>query len=168
MGEVGHQAALGKALVQGLRVKFPDVSFREQTMPVDETVVIMPASLLIPAVKVLMDDLGIWHLSTITADVAADSGGKAETGELIRLLYHFWCGEGVTLCVELPGLSPEVTTLTGLIPGAAYYEREIYEMFGVTFDGHPDLRPLFLPDDWNEEPPMRDSTAKAAAARGDP
>jgi len=63
----------------------------------------------------------------------------------IELLYHFWDGGGLTLRTSLPREEPHIATLTDLIPGAAFYEREVSEMLGVTFDGHPDLRALLLP-----------------------
>ena len=82
------------------------------------------------------------HLSTITGQ---------DTGSAIELLYHFWDDGGLTLRTLLPRDEPHITTLTDLIPGAALYEREVSEMLGVTFDGHPDPRPLLLPDNWDKK-----------------
>ena len=48
-----------------------------------------------------------------------------------------------------------IASVTDLIPGASFYEREIGEMLHLTFDGHPDPRPLLLPDDWNGDAPLR-------------
>ncbi|MCG2767772.1 MAG: NADH-quinone oxidoreductase subunit C, partial [Anaerolineae bacterium] len=76
------------------------------------------------------------------------------TGSEIELLYHFWDGQGLTLRTSLPREEPHIATVVNLIPGAAFYEREVSEMLGVTFDGCLDRRSLLLPDDWNEEPPM--------------
>ncbi len=49
----------------------------------------------------------------------------------------------------------KMPTLTGVWPAAAWYERETHELFGITFEGHPDLRPLLLPEDWDHTPPLR-------------
>ena len=48
-----------------------------------------------------------------------------------------------------------VPSLVEVWLGADYHERETYEMLGITFQGHPDLRRLLLPEDWNDIPPLR-------------
>jgi NADH:ubiquinone oxidoreductase subunit C len=50
---------------------------------------------------------------------------------------------------------PKVLSLTEVWGGAEYHERETFEMLGVVFEGHPDLRRLLLPEDWNDIPPLR-------------
>jgi NADH:ubiquinone oxidoreductase subunit C len=51
--------------------------------------------------------------------------------------------------------SPKVPSLTEVWGGAEYHERETFEMLGIVFEGHPDLRRLLLPEDWNDIPPLR-------------
>jgi NADH:ubiquinone oxidoreductase subunit C len=51
--------------------------------------------------------------------------------------------------------SPKVPSLTEVWGAAEYHERETYEMLGIVFEGHPDLRRLLLPEDWNDIPPLR-------------
>jgi NADH-quinone oxidoreductase subunit C len=51
--------------------------------------------------------------------------------------------------------SPKVPSLTEVWGAAEYHEREAFEMLGITFEGHPDLRRLLLPEDWNDIPPLR-------------
>ena len=51
--------------------------------------------------------------------------------------------------------SPKVPSLTDVWVGAEYHERETFEMLGIVFEGHPDLRRLLLPEDWNDIPPLR-------------
>ncbi len=51
--------------------------------------------------------------------------------------------------------SPTVPSLVEVWGAAEYHERETFEMLGIRFEGHPDLRRLLLPEDWNDLPPLR-------------
>ncbi len=55
-----------------------------------------------------------------------------------------------------PGNPPVVPSLVPVYPGANFLEREVYDMFGVVFDGHPDLTRILMPDDWEGYPLRRD------------
>jgi len=59
------------------------------------------------------------------------------------------------LKVELDRDSPSVPSLTPIWESANFFEREAYEMFGINFQGHPDLRKLLLEDNWDGPPPLR-------------
>ena len=52
--------------------------------------------------------------------------------------------------------NPRIATATGLFPGAEYPEREVYDMFGVVFEGHPDMRRILMPEDFEGFPQRRD------------
>jgi len=56
----------------------------------------------------------------------------------------------VSVNVRAPKEAPLLQSLVDLIPGAAIYEREVHDLFGVEFEGNPDLSPLLLPDGWPE------------------
>jgi NADH:ubiquinone oxidoreductase subunit C len=80
------------------------------------------------------------HLITITC---------IDHGDKIELCYHLTNGPLIiTLRTTLPYLNLIVQTITHLFPGASLYEREIHDLFGVIFEGHPNLTPLLLPDNW--------------------
>ena len=51
---------------------------------------------------------------------------------------------------------PTIASLTPLWPGAGFAEREVYDMFGIVFDGHPDLTRILMPDDWEGYPLRKD------------
>lgn len=51
---------------------------------------------------------------------------------------------------------PSVASLTPLWPGVGYGEREVYDMFGIVFEGHPDLTRILMPDDWEGYPQRKD------------
>lgn len=131
-----------EAILQVLREIFPTETIEVQAVPIDESFIALPPNCIHHATEVLVDRFDLHHLSTITGQ---------DTGSAIELLYHFWDGGGLTLRTSLPRNEPHIETLTDLIPGAALYEREVCEMLGVTFDGHPDPRPLLLPDNWDKK-----------------
>lgn len=62
----------------------------------------------------------------------------------------------ITIKLRLPIDSPEVSSVTDEWPTANHQEREIYDMFGVVFDGHPDLRRILMPEDYEGHPQRRD------------
>ena len=57
---------------------------------------------------------------------------------------------------RLTGEEPHLPTVIDLFPSADYQEREVYDMFGVVFDGHPDMRRILLPEDYTGYPQRRD------------
>ncbi|PJB28673.1 hypothetical protein CO111_00985 [Candidatus Desantisbacteria bacterium CG_4_9_14_3_um_filter_50_7] len=68
-------------------------------------------------------------------------------------LYHFdfdSIGTVVTVKTLIPKSAPEIESIATIIPGANFIEREVYDMLGIKFIGHPDPRRLLLSDDWPE------------------
>jgi NADH-quinone oxidoreductase subunit C len=62
----------------------------------------------------------------------------------------------VRLLVPVPGDDPHVPSVTPVWPGANFAEREVYDMFGIVFEGHPDLTRILMPDDWEGHPLRKD------------
>lgn len=94
-------------------------------------------------VEYLVNNLGFRHLSTISG---------VDLGKEIELLYHLsHNGIELSLGLSLPKDNTSISTITDLIPGAVLYEREVHDLFGVNFEGHPDLSPLLLPEEWPKE-----------------
>lgn len=62
----------------------------------------------------------------------------------------------VVIRVRLSAENPSVPTVSGIHPTAGWHERETYDLMGIVFDGHPDLRRIYLPQDWNGHPLRRD------------
>lgn len=98
-------------------------------------------SLFREALERLINELKITHLSTITG---------TDLGQEIELLYHlsYKGSTEVTIGFKIPKDNSAVHTITDLIPGAVLYEREVHEVLGVDFEGHPNLQPLILPEQW--------------------
>ncbi len=57
---------------------------------------------------------------------------------------------------QVPAADPRVATLFDLWPGSEAHERETYDMFGVTFDDHPDMTRILMPEDWEGHPQRKD------------
>jgi len=114
----------------------------------NEVVIEIPAEKLLEVSSVLLDQFDLYHLSTITAEE------RAGDPDYLAVQYNFWKGSGLTLLTRLEKDSPVLRSLTGMIPGADFYEREVAEMFGVQFTHRAETPPLLLPDDWDGDPPM--------------
>jgi NADH-quinone oxidoreductase subunit C len=62
----------------------------------------------------------------------------------------------VRLRVQVPEHDPTLPTLTTLFPGVDYAEREVFDLFGISFDDHPDMTRIVLPEDWVGHPLRKD------------
>jgi NADH-quinone oxidoreductase subunit C len=62
----------------------------------------------------------------------------------------------ITVKARVPLSTPRIPTVMDLFPGANHPEREVYDMFGVEFEGHPDLRRILMPEDYEGFPQRRD------------
>jgi NADH-quinone oxidoreductase subunit C len=73
----------------------------------------------------------------------------------IKVVYHLHSltkRHKIVLKVTVTKIEPVTLTVTGVWQGANWFERECFDLFGVRFEGHPDLRRLLLPDDWEGHP----------------
>jgi NADH-quinone oxidoreductase subunit C len=64
--------------------------------------------------------------------------------------------ERLNVKTRLGADEPRLPTVVDLFPGANFQEREVYDMFGVVFDGHPDMRRILMPEDYEGHPQRRD------------
>jgi NADH-quinone oxidoreductase subunit C len=80
--------------------------------------------------------------------------------EISYLLLNPGGGDGAAarlrLKVRVPGTPPRLPTLSGVWPSVNWAEREAYDLYGILFDGHPDLRRILMPDDWDGFPMRKD------------
>ncbi len=76
-----------------------------------------------------------------------------------QVTYHvlsFAMKQKVRLAVMLPGEDPAVETVTTVWPSANFYEREVFDLFGIRFAGHPNLTRIMMPTDWKGHPLRKD------------
>jgi NADH-quinone oxidoreductase subunit C len=82
-----------------------------------------------------------------------------EDGPRFDVVYHLYSvahNHRVRLRVAVEQDAPSVATATGLWPIANWLEREVWDMFGVPFEGHPDLRRILMPEEWQGHPQRKD------------
>jgi NADH-quinone oxidoreductase subunit C len=89
-------------------------------------------------------------------DVTALDWPKRNVIEVVYHLFSYRHRHGIVLKVEADRANPVVPSVEGVWKAANWLERECYDMFGVVFTGHPDLRRLLLPDDWEGWPLRKD------------
>jgi NADH-quinone oxidoreductase subunit C len=94
---------------------------------------------------------------TLLAELTAvDYHPREPRFELVYLLVSLEHRHRLRLKVRLQGDDARVQTVTGVWPAANWLEREVWDLFGVVFDGHPDPRRLLMPEDWEGFPLRKD------------
>ncbi len=102
-----------------------------------------------------IEQAGFNHLSFVTAV----DNLERDRGSSITIVYGFFSTFGrdsVLMELDLPRDKPEVDSIAAIWKGADWHEREVFDLFGVHFKGHPDLRRILLPDDWEGHPLLKD------------
>jgi len=79
-----------------------------------------------------------------------------ERFEVVVVLRNHRARDAVRLRVQVPADEPSVASVFDLHPGAENPEREAWDMFGITFEGHPDMTRILMPDDWDGHPLRKD------------
>lgn len=76
-----------------------------------------------------------------------------------QVVYHFLSfsqKRRIRLIVRLEGDEPSIDSITPMWPAANFYEREVFDLFGIHFGGHPNLRRIMMPEDWKGYPLRKD------------
>ncbi len=126
----------------------------EQKVYRDQLNLIVPPERIVEAARVLRDEFGFVMLSDETA---VDYWPQEEPRfHVIYALRDLKRSLLILLRVPLSGNAPHLETMTKVFPNANWFERELWDMFGIAFDGHPDLRRILMPSDWEGHPLRKD------------
>jgi NADH-quinone oxidoreductase subunit C len=113
-------------------------------------------------VKQLLDD-GFETVSDLTAVDYLQFAGRTlpdgvapERFEVVVNLLSYERRERIRLRVQVPADDATIASLFDLYPGTEAMEREVYDMFGIAFEGHPDLTRILMPEDWDGHPLRKD------------
>lgn len=142
-------------VLETLQSKFPStmVSVREDQMRGDLSVQVS-AEGLSEVAKFLHDDpaLAFDHITDIcSADYPDDL-------ERFEVIYHFLSlptGTRIRVKARVPEENPSIASVSHIWKGANFLEREVFDLMGIRFEGHPDLRRILLPEDFDEGYPLR-------------
>jgi NADH-quinone oxidoreductase subunit C len=121
----------------------------------DEVTVVVGREDLADALIRLRDrpELSFGFLSSLTA---TDHPGKDPRFWIVYELRSVEHAHRLRLKVGLPADDPHISSISRLFPTADWHERETWDLFGIVFDGHPDLDRILLPDDWEGHPLRKD------------
>ncbi|MDE3166831.1 MAG: NADH-quinone oxidoreductase subunit C [Acidobacteriota bacterium] len=93
------------------------------------------------------------RLSTVTA---VDRYPAEPRFEVVYHLHSIEHNQRLRLKCRVGGDAPEIESVTSVWRGAGWYEREVWDLFGIRFTGHPDLKRIMMPDDWEGYPLRKD------------
>jgi NADH-quinone oxidoreductase subunit C len=116
----------------------------------------------------LVDTVAVDHL--LDGSRPAIAGVSPERFEVVVNFLSHTRNRRIRIIAQVPASDPTVPSLAPVFPGANFPERESYDLFGITFDGHPDLTRILMPDDWHGHPLRKDDTAARVPVtfKGDP
>lgn len=119
----------------------------------EEMTVVIARGFLREACSLLKLDLGFTFLADLTA---VDWYPSEPRFEVVYHLLSMKSKERLRLKVKLAGDDANVESVTGIWPAANFFEREVYDLFGVRFAGHPNLRRIMMPEEWEGHPLRKD------------
>lgn len=139
-------------LVQALVERFGE-AIEAGSVEHEQTILYVSAGSLVSICEFLRDEHSFNRVSSVTA---LDWYPQEPRFEAVYLLHSVKNAQRLRLKVRLPGENPVVDSVTVVWPGANWYEREVFDLFGVTFANHPDLRRIMMPEGWEGHPLRKD------------
>jgi NADH-quinone oxidoreductase subunit C len=139
--------------VESLFGRFGDAVVRHRVSAGDQHVVWMDPARNLEILTWLRDDPE--QLYDMCSDVTAIDYGEGRPVNVVYQLFSTTHRRALRLRCELPVDALEIDSVVGLWKAADWLEREVYDLFGVSFKGHPDLRRILMPHDYGEGHPLR-------------
>ena len=138
-------------LARQIKERFGD-RVREASAYLGQNFIVAQPDAVVPIIEFLKFEADFDYLVDVTA---VDWPKRPERFDLVYILYSFARNERVRVKTAVPdGYRP--ATATGVHRTANWLEREVFDMFGIEFAGHPDLRRILLPDEWQGHPLRKD------------
>lgn len=119
----------------------------------DQTTVVLERKAIVNACTLLRDQAEFNFLAALTA---VDYWPAEPRFKIVYQLYSLSQKAFLGINVFISGEEAELSTLESVFPNANWHEREIFDMFGVSFEGHSDLRRIIMPYDWQGHPLRKD------------
>ncbi len=140
--------------VEALQAAFPD-AVQDTPLFREEITIVVSGERIVDVCRYCRDTAGLEYnfLSDITG---IDYYPQEPRFGIAYHLYSMIHNRSLRLKVMLPGEEPTVPSVVSIYPAANWSEREIYDLFGVTFTGHPDLRRILMPENWEGHPLRKD------------
>jgi NADH/F420H2 dehydrogenase subunit C len=138
-------------VVEEIKASFPDAVVEAKVERKGRVSVSVKKDRIIDVARFLRDKLSFDHIASATA---VDYPNANE----FHVVYHVWSIlKKILLALKtvVPRDEPSLDSLTSVWAGVEFHERETYEMFGINFRGHPNLKLLLLQEDWDKIPPLR-------------
>jgi NADH-quinone oxidoreductase subunit C len=142
-----------KTVLDEIRREFP-AGVRETSTSLGDDVVVIEKTVLVPIVTFLRDGPGKF---TMLLDLTCvDYAGQDPRFEMVYHLFSLSRNRRLRIKTRLGEKDPRISSLTALWKNADWLEREVYDLFGIQFEGHPDLRRLFMYDGFEGHPLRKD------------
>ena len=123
------------------------------TLEHEQTILYITTASIVAVCTFLRDEHEFNRASSVTA---LDWYPQEPRFEVVYLLHSIKNNARLRLKCRLSGENPTVDSVTSVWPGANWYEREVLDLFGITFTNHPDPRRIMMPDDWEGHPLRKD------------
>ena len=138
-------------IVETLKSTFPDIAIQPFAY-LTQNYLLLPRESIVPVAMFLKTELHFTLLADLTA---ADYPKKEKRFEVIYQLYSFSRNERLRLKVPV-GEQESIESVVPVWSGADWMEREVFDMFGIRFEHHPNLKRILLPDEWEGHPLRKD------------
>ncbi|MEM3437747.1 MAG: NADH-quinone oxidoreductase subunit C [Nitrososphaerales archaeon] len=143
--------SIEEKIVEDVKTKFPEDIIEAKVQRKNRVSISVKSDKIYDVGLFLRDELGFNHIASV-------SGVDYIDIKEFEVIYNVWSIDKkvlVSLRTKIPRDNPTIKSLIKIWEGALYHERETWEMFGIKFEGHPNLSLLLLPEDWDGPPPLR-------------